>query len=160
MTPSLRVSTVSVLLGIPAALLALPLQAAPADAQSTYQAAPSPTRTLRSANGLTIEVLVEAAGLGGTEVDIAEITFPPGPTPARGHRHGSTEIFYILEGELNHIVNGTSHRLTPGMVGIVRAGDEVIHGVASAGPVRALVIWAPGGEVERIAPGFAVQPAQ
>ncbi len=131
--------------------------APPVAAQASYEAAPAPTRVLEGRNGLSIRILVEAASLGGGEVEIGEITFPPGPTPTRGHRHGAIEIFYVLEGELEHIVNGTSHRLSPGMVGIVRPGDEVIHGVASPGPVRALVIWAPGGEVERIAPGFTVR---
>ena len=85
--------------------------------------------------------------------DLAEIFFPYGPAPTRGHRHQSTEIFYIIEGELDHIVNGDSNVLTPGMVGIVRAGDEVIHKINSEIGVNALVIWVPGGEVDRIA-GF------
>ena len=32
-----------------------------------------------------------------------------------------------------------------------------VTGIGEA-PVEALVIWAPGGEVERIAPGFNVRP--
>jgi mannose-6-phosphate isomerase-like protein (cupin superfamily) len=67
--------------------------------------------------------------------------------------HGRIEIFYILAGRLDHVVNGESHLLRPGMVGIVRPGDEVIHRVVSDVPVKALVIWAPGGEADRIA-GF------
>lgn len=134
-------------------LIALAIPAASA-AQESYRPAPTPTRILEGRAGLSIKVLVDAATLGGGEVEIAEITFPPGPIPTRGHQHGAVEIFYVLEGTLEHIVNGTPHRLTPGMVGIVRPGDEVIHGVVSEGPVRALVVWAPGGEVDRIAPGF------
>jgi uncharacterized cupin superfamily protein len=68
------------------------------------------------------------------------------------------EIFYVLEGTLEHVVNGVTHVLTPGMVGIVRAGDEVAHRVPGDEPVRALVVWAPGGEVDRIAPGFRQRP--
>ena len=132
--------------------------AGPLAAQAGYDPAPDPVRTLRNANGLTIKMLLEAADLGGTELEIGEITFPPGPVPMRGHRHGAVEIFYVLEGELEHILNGTPHRLGPGMVGVVRPGDEVIHGVVSATPVKALVIWTPGGEADRIAPGFTVQP--
>jgi hypothetical protein len=45
----------------------------------------------------------------------------------------------------------------PGMVGIVRPGDEVIHDGASPGAEKALLIWAPAGEVDRIAPGFPVR---
>ena len=43
-------------------------------------------------------------------------------------------------------------------MGIVRPGDEVGHRVPGDEPVEALVIWAPGGEVERIAAGFNVRP--
>jgi hypothetical protein len=57
-------------------------------------------------------------------------------------------------------VNGASHILEPGMVGIVRPGDTVAHGVSSEEPVRALVIWAPGGEADRIAPYFEQRPVQ
>jgi len=135
-------------------LAALPLDAR---AQATYEAAPRATRVLER-GALSIKVLVEAANLGGAEVEVGEVTFPADGSPARAHRHGAVEIFYVLEGELGHVVNGEEHRLTPGMVGIVRPGDEVIHRVLSSDPVKALVIWAPGGEVARIAPGFEQKP--
>ena len=155
MTPSMsRVLTAAAL------LLSVAGVASPLAAQTPRDAAPTPTRTLENRGGVTIKVLLEAANLEGAAVELAELTLPPGPTPTRGHRHGSTEIIYVLEGELNHIVNGTPHRLGPGGVGVVRPGDEVIHGVLSTVPVRALVIWSPGGEVERIAPGFTVRAAQ
>jgi len=139
--------------------LALLLAAVPlnASAQVTYQAAPRGTRVLER-GALSIKVLVEAANLGGAEVEVGEVTFPADGSPARAHRHGAVEIFYVLEGELGHVVNGVEHRLTRGMVGIVRPGDEVSHRVLSPDPVKALVIWAPGGEVARIAPGFEQKP--
>lgn len=138
---------------------------APASAQDLEAAAPdyrrasAGTRVLESDGGLSIRVLVEAATLGGGEVEVAEITFPPGPAPSRGHRHGAVEILYVLEGVLDHVVDGVAHRLTPGMVGVVRPTDTVIHHVVSEAPVRALVIWAPAGEVERLAPHFRERPA-
>jgi hypothetical protein len=46
------------------------------------------------------------------------------------------------------------------MVGIVRPGDSVSHRVVSEEPVRALVIWAPGGEVERLARFFEQRPIE
>ena len=62
-----------------------------------------------------------------------------------------TEIFYVLEGELEHVVNGESHTLMPGMLAYVKPPDRVNHIVAPDGsPARALVIWAPGGEAARI----------
>ncbi|HZD04831.1 MAG TPA: cupin domain-containing protein, partial [Longimicrobiales bacterium] len=81
-----------------------------------------------------------------------EITLPVGSSPAAGHRHGAMEIFYVVEGVLGHVVNGEELRLEPGMVGVVKPGDSVIHRVLSDVPVKALVLWVPGGEADRIAP--------
>lgn len=140
-------------------LLAACIVGGSASAQSDYARSTNGTRWLESPNSdLSIKILVEAANLGGTEVELGEITFPPGPAPARGHLHEAVEIFYVLEGELDHIVNDESHVLTSGMVGIVRPGDQVIHKVNSATPVKALVIWAPGGEASRIAQFFEQRP--
>ena len=96
-----------------------------------------------------IRVLVEASNLGSDGAEVAEIFFPPG-------YHGTThphelEIIYVLEGELDHIVNGESNLLGPGMVGIVREPDLVVHRAASADGVRVLVIWPRGGEVAGLA---------
>lgn len=125
---------------------------APGYAQAgDYARASDGTRELSFANGLHIKLLLEAANLGGSELEMAEITFPAGSSGG-GHRHGSTEIFYVLEGVLGHVVDGEEHRLEPGTVGVVRSGDEVAHRVLSDGPVRALVLWLPGGEADRIAP--------
>jgi hypothetical protein len=49
-------------------------------------------------------------------------------------------------------VTGESVELQPGMVGVVRRGDEVVHRIVGDHPVKALVIWVPGGESDRIAP--------
>jgi mannose-6-phosphate isomerase-like protein (cupin superfamily) len=60
-----------------------------------------------------------------------------------------TETFYVLEGELEHVVDGKSLKLTPGMTGSVRPPAMVRHKTGPAG-ARALVIWAPGGEIARV----------
>ena len=80
-----------------------------------------------------------------------------GAGPA-SHRHGSTEMIYVISGELDHVVNGETHRLTAGMVGIVKPSDTVIHRVVGQAPVKALLVWAPGGEVERLATRFRQRP--
>jgi ketosteroid isomerase-like protein/quercetin dioxygenase-like cupin family protein len=137
--------------------LLLALCAAPAvlhAQRAGYHPAPEPRLRLSSESGLRIDVLVDAAALGGAEVEVAEITFPAGGRSGGAHRHGGTELLYILSGRLDHVVNDVVHRLDPGMTGIVRAGDRVEHRVSSAEAVRALVIWAPGGELERIRRGF------
>lgn len=148
------------LAGIVALALLVPGSAPAQDAPATgYEAATSGTRRLVGPNGLTITLLVESSNLGGDEVELGEITFPPGSGAGdASHTHTRVEIFYILEGVFDHIVNGEAHRLTPGMVGIVRPGDGVIHRVVGDAPVRALVIWAPGGEAERLASFFEERP--
>lgn len=140
------------------ALIAVPMPAA-AQATTGYDAATSGTRRLVGADGLSIRILVEASNLGGGEVELGEITFPPGSGAGdASHTHPRVEIFYILEGTFDHIVNGEAHRLEPGMVGIVRPGDGVIHRVVGDDPVRALVVWAPGGEADRLASFFEERP--
>lgn len=127
--------------------------------EGSYDPAPSGTRWLEGAGGLAIKVLVEEANLGGSEVEIAEITFPAG-TQGSNHLHESTEIFYVLSGVMEHVVNDEPHRLEPGMVGVVRPGDRVAHRVLSDAPVKALVVWAPGGEAERLSQFFATRPIE
>jgi len=144
-----------------AALFVAVVPGASGQAEVEYERASSGTRWLEPSapGGPLLKVLVEPSILGGTEVSLAEIEFAPtgdGTPPA--HVHGSVEVFYVLSGILDHVVNGESHLLGPGMVGIVRPGDRVSHGVRSHEPVRALVIWAPGVEVERIAPLFRERP--
>ncbi|MGH9337896.1 MAG: cupin domain-containing protein, partial [Vicinamibacteria bacterium] len=100
-------------------------------------------------SGTRIRLLLEEKNLGGNEIEIGEITFPPGVNSGE-HLHGATEIFYILSGELEHVVDGKSHLLEPGMLGFVRPPAKVNHVVPGDEPVKALVIWAPGGEAHRI----------
>ncbi|MGH9346373.1 MAG: cupin domain-containing protein [Vicinamibacterales bacterium] len=105
-------------------------------------------KTFTSPGGTALRVLVDAASLGGPEVEIAELTLRP-DSDSGEHKHGVTETFYVLEGELTQVVNGTPIRLGPGMVRSIRSSDHVIH---RAGPdgAKVLAIWAPGGELARI----------
>ena len=102
-----------------------------------------------SSGGTQLRLLLDAASLGGTEVELGEITFPPG-TNTEEHVHGAVEIFYVLSGELEHEVNGKTYILKQGMAGFVRPPDKVRHRVRADSPAKALVIWAPGGEAARI----------
>ena len=88
--------------------------------------------------------------LGGTsDVTVAELVIPPG-VDVPDHVHQSTEIFYILSGELEQTSEGKVQKLTAGMSCLVPANTTTHHKVTSKEPVRALVIWAPGGEEKRI----------
>jgi quercetin dioxygenase-like cupin family protein len=122
---------------------------------TAYKRSSSGTRVLENDAGTSIRILVESGVLGSNGVEIAEATLPAGAGagPA-SHRHGSTELIYVISGELDHVVNGETHRLTPGMVGIVKPNDTVIHRVVGQAPVKLLLVWTPGGEVERLAQRF------
>ncbi len=122
-----------------------------AQAAESYARSSSGVRQLTLGSGTVIKMLLDETNLGGTELEVGEITFPAGASPSAGHRHGSMEIFYVVEGVLGHVVNGVEHRLEPGMAGVVRPADEIVHRVLE-GPVKAVVIWVPGGEGDRIAP--------
>jgi len=120
----------------------------------TNRPAPPPPPVARgdvfqSASGTKLKILMDQAALGGSELEIAEITFVPNSDSGE-HVHGATETFYVLEGELEHFVNGQSVKLTAGMIGTVRPPDKVRHKTGPQG-ARALVIWAPAGEAARIA---------
>ena len=126
-----------------------PVRAQQADG---YVRASAGTRMLTLGSGTSIKMMLDATNLGSGEIEVAEITFPVGANASAGHRHGAMEIFYVVEGVLGHVVNGEEHRIEPGMVGVVKPGDEVIHRVLGDEPVKAVVIWVPGGEGDRIAP--------
>ncbi len=119
-----------------------------------YQPKSQGTRWLESNKGVQIKMLVEESNLGGKEVEIAEITFPVSYGKGSEHIHKSLEIFYVLSGELGHTVNGKLNVIKPGMMAIARPGDSVIHSVRSDIPVKALVIWAPAGEANRLVENF------
>jgi mannose-6-phosphate isomerase-like protein (cupin superfamily) len=126
---------------------------------ASYKRSSAGTRILENDAGTVIKILVERSVLGDSGIEIAEATLPvgAGAGPA-SHRHGSAEMIYVISGELDHVVNGTAHRLTAGMVGIVKPSDTVIHRVVGSVPVKLLLIWAPGGEVERLAQRFRQRP--
>ena len=112
-----------------------------ADVQSGSKAFVSPS-------GAQLKVLVDAASLGGSEVEVAELTLQPN-SDSGDHRHAVTETFYLLEGDMEQVINGKPVKLTPGTVASIRSTDQVRH---KAGPkgAKILVIWAPGGEIARV----------
>ena len=124
-----------------------------------YARASAGTRLLEKGD-IDIRMLLEASNLGGEEIEIGEITLPVSYGQGGNHRHGRMEIFYVLAGRLGHTVNGEAHILEPGMVGVVRVGDSVAHAVLSDEPVKALVIWLPGGEADRLIAEFGYSEAR
>lgn len=132
------------------AAVALGIAAGFAAGRSSAVAQPADLGRFVSTSGAEIELLLSESNLGGGEIQIGEINWPPGANSG-DHPHGATEVFYVLEGELEHVVDGVSQILGPGDLGFVRPPSQVNHITApDGGPVRALVIWAPGGEGTRI----------
>ncbi len=119
---------------------------------------PEPLQSLQIEGRIRIDVYVDASNLSSNAIEVAEITFyedssVAAPEEGGPHTHDSTEIFYVLEGELIHIVGDQKYVVRKGEVGIVGSGDVVRHGLETDAPVRALVIWVPGGEIDRLIRG-------
>ncbi len=74
--------------------------------------------TYRAPGGTTLKLFLDETNVG-SEVTLGEITFPPN-SDSGDHKHGAIEMFYIVSGELDHVVNGKSHVLKPGMTGYVK----------------------------------------
>ena len=111
--------------------------------------------TYRSPSGSTLRLLLDDSNVG-PEVSVGELTFPPN-TDSGDHAHGAIEMFYVLSGELEHVVNGKSQILKPGMTGHVRPPDKVRHKTGPAG-AKVVVIWVPGDEAKKIAARWTKEP--
>lgn len=116
-----------------------------------------PGATYVSQGGTRLRLLLDESNLGGKEVDVGEMTFPPNLNSGE-HQHGAVEIFYVVSGELEHVVNGKSTILKPGMAGFVRPADKVAHKTGPGGPTKVVVIWAPAGEAARITARWKREP--
>jgi quercetin dioxygenase-like cupin family protein len=123
---------------------------APGTAPATPAApkAPAAPRNYVSPGGTTMKVITSEAEVRGNEVEIVELVLPPN-SDSGDHRHAVTETFYLLEGDMEQVINGTPVKLTPGLAATIRATDQVRH---KAGPkgAKVLVVWAPGGEIARV----------
>ena len=117
--------------------------------------AQSAGKVFTSPGGTQLRVLVDGATLGGSEVEIGELTFVPN-SDSGDHRHAVTETFYLLEGEFEQVVNGKPIKLTPGQAVSIRSTDQVRHKSGPKG-AKVLVIWAPGGEIARVAAKWKAQ---
>lgn len=109
----------------------------------------------KAPGGTTLRLMLDQSNLGA-EVSLGEMTFPPNSNSGE-HAHGAIEVFYVVSGELEHVVNGKSQLLKPGMSGFVRPPDKVIHKTGPAG-AKVVVVWVPGEEAGRIASRWTREP--
>jgi quercetin dioxygenase-like cupin family protein len=110
----------------------------------------------RSQGGTTLRLLLDEGNVG-PEVSMGEMTFPAN-LDSGDHTHDAIEMFYVVSGELEHVVNGKSQILKPGMAGYVRPPDKVRHKTGPGGPVKTVVIWVPGAEARKIAARWTREP--
>ncbi len=118
------------------------------------QAATS-TVIYRSPGGTTLKLMLDDSNVG-SEVTLGEMTFAPNQDSGE-HQHGAIEMFYVVSGQLEHVVNGHSFMLKPGMAGYVRPPDKVRHKTGPDG-AKVVVVWVPGEEGKKIAARWKKEP--
>ena len=139
----------------PRALLLLTLVASLVLLVPAAQSQKSQGVTYRAPSGTTLRLLLDEKNVG-PEVSVGEIVFPPNLDSGE-HQHEAIEIFYVVSGELEHVVNGQSQLLRPGMAGYVKPPDKVRHKTGAAG-AKAVVVWVPGDEAGRVTARWTREP--
>ena len=114
---------------------------------------PVPGPQLTSITRGSLRMLLDAPQLGGSQVAVGERSYPPNYESAE-HAHKSIELIYVLGGRFQHVVNGQTHVLTPGMLGVVKPGDKVRHRTDGSGAATVLMIWVPGNDGSDLAKGW------
>lgn len=109
----------------------------------------------RSPGGTTLRLLLDETNVG-PEVTLGEMVFAPNQDSG-DHQHGAKEMFYVVTGELEHVVNGKSQILKPGMAGYVNPPDKVRHKTGPSG-AKVVVVWVPGEEGRKIASRWKREP--
>ena len=109
----------------------------------------------RAPSGVTLRLMIDETNLGA-EASVGELTFPAN-SDSGDHAHGAIEMFYVVSGELEHVVNGKSQILKAGMTGYVKPPDQVRHKTGPAG-AKVVVIWVPGEEGRRVASRWKREP--
>jgi quercetin dioxygenase-like cupin family protein len=135
--------------------LAVLLACSAATAATATAQAGKTGETYRSPGGTTLRLFLDESNVG-PEVAIGELTFPPNVDSGE-HAHGAIEMFYVLSGQLEHVVNGKSYILGPGMTGYVRPPDKVRHKTGPQG-AKVIVTWVPGDEAKKIAARWTKEP--
>ena len=124
-------------------------------AGATLSAQAAKSATYRSPGGTTLKLLLDDSNVG-PEATVGELNFPPN-VDSGDHKHGAIEMFYVLSGELEHVVNGKSEILKPGMAGYVKPPDTIRHKTGPAG-AKVVAIWVPGDEAKRIVARWTKEP--
>jgi mannose-6-phosphate isomerase-like protein (cupin superfamily) len=77
---------------------------------------------------------------------LSEYLLEPGTAPGDPHYHADhTDAFYVIEGELEFVVDGDPVRVPAGTLVVAPRGEVHAFPVAVGGPARFLNIHTPGG---------------
>jgi mannose-6-phosphate isomerase-like protein (cupin superfamily) len=105
----------------------------------------APIREMALGRGRSIQLVNEETGARNLDVHVNEINDDSGPGEL--HYHARAEnIYIVLEGVLEVVVEGERHLLGPNEVGFIPPGLEHTAGSArSHGVTRVIEIYAPPG---------------
>lgn len=105
----------------------------------------APTRNMKLGRGTGIKLINPEMGCRKVDVHINVINDDSGPGEVHFHENADN-VYIVLEGVLEVVVEGERHLLHKDDVGYIPAG--VVHTAGSAGghgPTRVIEIYAPGG---------------
>jgi mannose-6-phosphate isomerase-like protein (cupin superfamily) len=105
----------------------------------------APTRQMKLGRGTGIKLINEETGSPKVDVHLNTINDDSGPGEIHFHQHADN-VYVVLDGVLEVVVEGERHLLKKDDVGFIPAG--VVHSAGSAGghgPTRVLEIYAPAG---------------
>ena len=106
----------------------------------------APTRKMNLGRGTSIKLVNGETGASNVDVHINLLNEDSGPGEI--HYHARAEnVYVVLEGTLEVVIEGERHLLGPGEVGWIAPG--VVHTAGNAGlggVTRILEIYAPAGE--------------
>jgi len=105
----------------------------------------APVKIMRWNRGKTLRLVDEEDGAQNLDVHVNLINVDSGPGPT--HYHAQAEnVYIVLEGEVEAIVEGKKYRLGPGDVAFIPPG--VRHAAGNCGDTlaRVIEIYAPAGQ--------------
>jgi XRE family transcriptional regulator, regulator of sulfur utilization len=86
-----------------------------------------PVRASGAGNANKTRTVLKGDLRHGFPLEVHETELPAGASPHAPHKHLHEEMFVVLVGQVDFIVNGTTTRLGPGSVGFAASMDE--HGL-------------------------------